>query len=122
MKKLLDANAILRFLLNDNEEMAAKTECVIKNGAFTKEVVIAEVIYVLCGVYKIERSLVSSKISELLKFIEIENSDVLKKAMEIFSTFSLDFVDCLLIAYNNVLDIDVFSFDKKLNNKLKPVF
>lgn len=119
MKKLLDANAILRFLLNDNEEMAVQTENVIKNGAFTREVVIAEVIYVLCGVYKIERTLVSSKVVELLKFIEIENPEVLKKAMEIFSTYSLDFVDCLLIAYNNVLDIDVFSFDKKLNNKLK---
>ncbi len=119
MKKLLDANAILRFLLNDNEEMAEKTETVIKNGAFTKEVVIAEVIYVLCGVYKIERSLVSSKIIELLKFIEIENPEVLNNAMETFSEFSLDFVDCLLISYNKVLDIDVFSFDKKLNNKLK---
>ena len=31
MKKLLDANAILRFLLNDNEEMAKQTETVIKN-------------------------------------------------------------------------------------------
>lgn len=57
MKKLLDANAIIRFLLNDNEEMAVQTENVIKTGAFTKEVVIAEVIYVLCGVYKIERVL-----------------------------------------------------------------
>lgn len=121
MKKLLDANAILRFLLNDNEEMALKTENVIKNGAFTKEVVIAEVVYVLCGVYKIERTLVAAKIEELLKFIEIENPEVLKKAMQTFSEFSLDFVDCLLIAYNNVLDIDVFSFDKKLNNKLKKI-
>lgn len=121
MKKLLDANAILRFLLNDNEEMALKTENAIKNGAFTKEVVIAEVVYVLCGVYKIERTLVAAKIEELLKFIEIENPEVLKKAMQTFSEFSLDFVDCLLIAYNNVLDIDVFSFDKKLNNKLKKI-
>ena len=121
MKKLLDANAILRFLLNDNEEMAKQTETVIKNGALTKEVVIAAVIYVLCGVYKIERPLVSSKIIELLKFIEIENPEVLNNAMKTFSEFSLDFVDCLLIAYNQVLDIDVFSFDKKLNNKLNKV-
>ena len=119
MKKLLDANAILRFLLNDNEEMAKKTEDVIKKGAFTKEVVVAEVVYVLCGVYKIERACVSSKIVELLQFIDIENPEFLKKAMEIFADFSLDFVDCLLIAYNKVLDIDVFSFDKKLNKKLE---
>lgn len=43
----------------------------------------------------------------------------MKKAKETFADFSLDFVDCLLIAYNKVLDIDVFSFDKKLNIKLK---
>ncbi|MDO4505687.1 MAG: hypothetical protein Q4B64_01930 [Spirochaetales bacterium] len=68
--------------------MAKQTEIVIKNGAFAKEVVIAEVIYVLCGVYKIERPLVSAKIIELLKFIEIENPEVLNNAWKSFLNFT----------------------------------
>ena len=53
MAKLLDANAIMRFLLNDIPEQADKTANVIYDGAFTKEIVIAEVVYVLSGVYNL---------------------------------------------------------------------
>ena len=42
MAKLLDANAIIRFLLNDIPEQADKTANVIYDGAFTKEIVIAK--------------------------------------------------------------------------------
>ena len=44
---LLDANMILRYLLNDNQEMADKAERLLNNGdvAVTIEVV-AEVVYV----------------------------------------------------------------------------
>lgn len=42
--------------------------------------------------------------------------------MKIFEESSLDFVDCILIAYNKVENIEIFSFDKKLNNKLKKIF
>ena len=37
MAKLLDANAILRFLLNDIPEQANKTAEIIFTGAFTRE-------------------------------------------------------------------------------------
>ena len=40
------------------------------------------------------------------------------KAPEIFSVTNLDFVDCILIAYRKIGSVEVFSFDKKLNNKL----
>ena len=30
----------------------------------------------------------------------------------------LDFIDCLLVSYNRQFEIGVFSFDKKLNQKL----
>ena len=33
--------------------------------------------------------------------------------------YALDFVDCLLIAYNKINHENVFSFDKKLNKSLQ---
>ena len=51
-KILIDANVILRYLLNDVEEMSKKAEEVIKYGAWTLPEVIAEVIYVLKSVYQ----------------------------------------------------------------------
>ena len=52
MKILIDANVILRYLLNDVEEMAKKSAEIINAGAFTLPEVIAEVVYVLKSVYR----------------------------------------------------------------------
>ena len=118
MAKLIDANVMLRFLLNDDKEMANKATAVISEGAFTKEAVIAEVLYVLKNVYKLERKAISDLLSSLLEVVQIENRDVVLFALRLYEQRSLDFVDCLLIGYNAVQNVDVFSFDKKLNNLL----
>ena len=53
---ILDANAVLRYLLNDNAEMASEVEEVIKSGsAYVTIEIIAEVTYVLKGVYSVSR-------------------------------------------------------------------
>lgn len=119
MNKLIDANVIIRFLLNDIPEQADIASNIIYSGAYTNEVVLAEVIYVLIGVYKIERRQVSSLIFSLLDLIHIENLDVIINSLKLFAEYKLDFVDCLIISYHNILKVDVFSFDKKLLNKLQ---
>lgn len=46
--QLIDANVILRYLLNDNQEMAQKARSLIVSGkVYTKPEVISEVVYVL---------------------------------------------------------------------------
>ncbi|MBR4121579.1 MAG: hypothetical protein IKT95_07495, partial [Spirochaetales bacterium] len=42
----------------------------------------------------------------------------MRYALGVFNQTSLDFVDCLLIAYNKVFGIEVLSFDKKLNHTM----
>lgn len=118
-KILIDANVILRYLLNDVEEMAKKSEEIIKSDAWTLPEVIAEVIYVLKSVYKVEREEIANAILEILKEIEIEHKKTVIEAVKIFSETNLDFVDCILIAYKKIENAEVFSFDKKLNNNLK---
>ena len=52
---MLDANVILRYLLNDNEKMALEAEKAIKTQtALVTIEVIAEVVYVLKRVYSID--------------------------------------------------------------------
>ena len=49
---LFDANMILRYLLNDDPDMAKKAEqFIIAGDVFVTIEVIAEVVYVLKGVY-----------------------------------------------------------------------
>ena len=44
--------------------------------------------------------------------------DVLLYAFSVYADTKLDYVDCLLIAYNRLSGVEVLSFDKKLNAKL----
>lgn len=118
-KILIDANVILRYLLNDVEDMAKESEKIIKLGARTLPEVIAEVIYVLKSVYKIEREEIANAILEILKEIDIEHKKTVIEAVKIFSETNLDFVDCILVAYKKIENAEIFSFDKKLNNRLK---
>ena len=117
--KILDANAILRYVLEDNQEQAKIVAEEIRKGSCTTLEVIAEVVYVLSGVYKIPRHETSWIIHCLMLDLRVEDERSLRYAMGIFDQTSLDFVDCLLIAYHKVLGLDVLSFDKKLNTNLE---
>ena len=118
-KVLIDTNVILRYILNDNEDMAMKAANIIKNGAITLPEVLAEVVYVLKKVYEVKKEDIVNTLLDILNEVEVEHRETIIKAVQIFSESNLDFVDCILIAYHEVEEIEVFTFDKKLNNKLK---
>ena len=115
MEKLVDANVILRYLLNDIPEQSEKAAEVIESGAFTLPEIIAEVVYVLLGVYKIPRSEIYDALKSLLEEVSIGSRAVVLKALEIFAEKNVDFVDCIIIARSKILGDTVVSFDKKLN-------
>ena len=117
--KLIDANVILRYLLNDNQEMAQQAKAVIEGGAYTKPEIIAEVVYVLKGVYHATRSDIRTFIKEMLKSVYCVESDKISYAVDVYADTTLDFVDCLLVAYHAIGKEDVFTFDKKLASRLK---
>lgn len=118
MKILIDANVILRYVLNDIQEMADKASLVINEGSFTTVEILAEVSYVLRNVYKMPKPEAAKTIKAVLLEIEIEQKDSVLYALDLFENYSLDFVDCLIIAKHNVLGVPVFSFDEKLNKRL----
>lgn len=54
--KVFDTNAVLRYILQDDEKMADVVEDHLKQGdSFIPTEVIAEVVYVLSGVYQVPR-------------------------------------------------------------------
>ena len=115
---LIDANVILRYLLNDHETMSQQAREVIESGAYTTTEVLAEVVYVLKGVYKAERTEIQEWLEVLLEELMLENKQSILYALKVYAETSLDFVDCLLIGYNRILGRKVFTFDKKLNRLL----
>lgn len=111
---LIDANVILRFLLNDVPEQAEQAKAVIEAGASTTIEVIAEVVYVLRKVYQSSREQIYVSIMQVADEVFIPEYDVLRYAMDYFRVRNLDFVDCVLAARVLLEDENVFSFDKKL--------
>lgn len=98
--------------------MSEDARQIIEDGAFTLPEVLAEVVYVLTGVYKIERSEVGKTLIEFLDEAEIQNQKAICEALSLFSETSFDFVDCILIARHKLLGDEIASFDKKLNKML----
>lgn len=115
-----DANVFLRFILNDNEEMADYAENLLNNEeVFLLHEVISEMVYVLKGVYNTERQEISEKISALLKYTDTIDKDVMLFALQAYAETKLDFVDCILYAYSKIKNTNIATFDKKLKNKMK---
>ena len=112
---ILDTNMILRYLLNDNEKMreTAKKYLCAGNVWITLEVA-AELVYVLNGVYKLERKAIAEKIIRFLNVADCKESAVLQLALNTYALHNLDFVVCILYAYNEVKGIEIATFDKKL--------
>ena len=120
---LLDANAILRLLLND----VAEQNAIVKEVIETKQCwaitsVIQECIYILEHYYNIPRDTIRDKFIDLKKAVHIENENLYEKSLDYYiQTPKLDFVDCLLCAYKELTNAIVLTFDEKLKKKLENI-
>lgn len=115
---ILDANVILRYLLGDIPDQAEKAKEAVMAGASTTTEVLAEVVYVLGGVYKADRSTIAEALESFIQEVEIPNRAALQYALQLFCEKKLDFVDCLLAGYHHMGGIDVMTFDSKLQKVL----
>jgi len=107
--------------LLDDAELAKKAIKIIENNrVFIPFEVVAEIVYVLEKVYQAERKEICHSLEILFggDNIHTYDSDVLLKALEIFSTRKIDFVDTLLCGYSLVRGDEVKTFDKKINRYL----
>jgi predicted nucleic-acid-binding protein len=119
---IFDTNAILRYILQDNEPMAlVVTETLDNNVCFIPVEVVTEIVYVLSKVYNIDRNIISQTISQTIQVnnIMVAEKPVVLHALVTYAATNLDFVDCLLIGYGKIKNYSVFSFDKALNKQLK---
>jgi predicted nucleic-acid-binding protein len=121
---IVDANIILRYLLQDAVQFLEQARDKIENhNIFIPNEVIAEVVYVLEKVYKVERPHIVDSIQNLLAYNNIRTHDknTLIEALRKYSEIKIDFVDALLFSYSKVGGHTVFTFDKKLNQLLDEI-
>ena len=112
---LLDANIIVRYLTEDNIEMADKAEEYINSGdAFVTTEIIEEVIYVLRKVYNFGRYEISRLLIAFLRLVTVSDAEIIECTLEIYGKTNLDFVDCVLFAYHKLFGFEIATFDKQL--------
>lgn len=120
---LLDANAVLRFLLQDIEEQFKEVEAFIREEkCYVTLEVMSEVCYVLEGVYQVTRNDTVKTLRKLNNDVTIVNADVFLCALEYYDNPpKLDFTDCLMLGYKKARDIEIVTFDKKLKSQLNQI-
>ena len=117
----LDANIILRYILEDHTELSPKAKKLIdENTVETPIEVLCEVAYVLTRIYGIARKEISDT---LLDFYENTNCilphrEAVIRGIEYFGEKNLDFVDCILAGYYEIENTPIHTFDTKLEKLL----
>jgi len=121
---LPDTNTILRYLLNDEPDLAARAGTYwesVREGsikATLTEGVLMECVYVLQCFYKVPRDRIVTSLSRIISFkgLSHESLDFFSASLEIYGSTNFDFVDCMLAARELNNDGFVFTFDDKLNS------
>lgn len=123
MKKyFLDANFILRFLLNDVAEQY-KIACEYLQKAKSGEIklilpslILAEIVYVLNRKHEFSKEVVVEKIGVIINtpYIEVQDLGAIQQALVKFTQTSLHFADCYLCGKASEEDGEILTFDKDL--------
>ena len=114
---LVDANIILRYILDDHAELSTAAAAILEQQTVTLPIEVAcEVVFVLQKVYTVDREEIRQQLGNLLNenLVTMEKPTVFLKALECYSKSKFDFVDCLLWAYHTVDQQTIFTFDNKL--------
>jgi predicted nucleic-acid-binding protein len=109
--KIIDANWILRYLLRDDETLFAKASDVLES-------VLAECIYVLLKIYRVDRISIAEKMRDLFSYKGVVNPDRkdLIEAVHLFGRTNFSIVDCLLLSKSINHGWPLLTFDKDLKN------
>ncbi len=124
----VDTNLFVRYFLKDVLSQFKEVEKLFSDGAkkkkklFTSTIVIFEIYWLFGSFYEKTKD----EVIEILKktfsldFIEIQEREILEKALSIFEVSNLDFEDCYNVVYAKERGAKDFkTFDKKLENYLK---
>ncbi len=108
MMRFLDANVFLRYLTQDNPDQSRRAYAFLQKVetgeivATTTEAVLAEVVYVLSSkaLYNVPRAEIQTRLTVLigLKGLRLRGKAMYVRALDIYATVNIDFVDALLVA------------------------
>ena len=119
MTVLLDTNVIIRHLTGDPPEMAKRAARFLASEAelVLADVILAECVYVLESVYRIDRVAVAQLMRAALTLPTVSaDVELLFRALEVYEDDRLDFAEAYLVAAAEFTDVEsIASFDKAID-------
>jgi len=116
---LLDTNVVVRHLTGDPPEMAQRATRFLASEAelVLADVILAECVYVLESVYRVDRAGVAQLMRAALMLPTISaDVELLFRALEIYEVDRLDFAEAYLIAAAEFTGVEsIASFDKAID-------
>lgn len=125
---IIDANIIIRFLLNDHPQFSTLTKSIFlkaqKGGIkiYFDEVIVAEVIWTLSSFYKIKKADLVDRLEKLISQDWVVNpkKNLILKALDLYNSSSLHYIDCWIFVVSKSLNLPLRTFDKSLE-KIKKI-
>lgn len=129
---LIDANVIIRFLLNDHPKLSGLAKSIFSQAQeesikiYLDEVVLAEVVWTLSSfyfaegksssAYKIKKTDLVDKLQKLISQNWIINpkKNLMLETLNLYLSSGLDYIDCWVFVKNKNLGTSLETFDKKL--------
>lgn len=121
-KIIVDANIVIRFLLNDHPTLSSRAKAIFLKAQqgkiiiYIDEVILAEVIWTLSSFYKIKKLDIVDRLEKLLlqNWIINPKKKLLIKALMLFGTANLDYIDCWVFEVSKYQKITLETFDEDL--------
>lgn len=118
-KNILDTNLIIRFLVNDDPQKAARVKKVLqesKTANILPDLVIAEIIWVLSSYYELDKDSIINKIRALIHVKTIDcNKTLLDQSLANWEKYNISFVDAYLISVAKLKGLNIYSYDLKFD-------
>jgi predicted nucleic-acid-binding protein len=116
----LDANVVLRVLLNDVPDQHAAAVALVESADapfVVSDLAVIEVVFALCRHYEFSRAATAEAIEGLMSLTQIEcNRAIFKRALPLFTDHpKLSFENCCLATYAELSNAEpLWTFDRKL--------
>lgn len=122
----VDTNVFLRFLLKDNIDQYKEIESLLRKAKDKKVrlrvpvIVIFEISFVLKSYYHLSKDEIIGMLESLvaLSYVKIDEREVFSRAIQLYKSSVISFVDCFLIAKAQIEGKELFTFDKDLKKLL----
>ncbi len=122
----VDANAFLRFFLNDIPKQRKEVENLLRKAQQRKvilnvpQIVIFEINYTLQKYYKLPKEEIVDKLQTIVEapYLTVQDSDTLRSAIKLYSANNLSLADCFLYSKSLEGESELFTFDKNLQKLL----